>query len=723
MIYELNNLIPEQVGSFCSNVRLTHSDVNYGFYAKNTIDLRLDSHHWTDSVSGQWTGNKMSLLGNLRGELFDDIGYMDGINKLFTWDKFLENYKKASKSGYNRSYSSAYEIQHCIYQKNMITPLYNLLCLYYLYEHEAALTYDPETHTFNNGIVSISNDQLFPGYKKVVNAAVTNVVEFKYMDRQICPFDEKNLTYGIDSDDVIINATSDYSDTEIMLLRIAFAEWVALTPHMLAHSREACIAPDQKIMIKSYRNFPQQGGTRINHIVISNFILKLVDDNHLHADFHIAYGIVCQIFMGPLPRTPESAAWLLKPMTVMLPRARFCLGADPELLLSDTPFYAKPYVARTIHEWRNAPALVILHSIIINESAYIQLAALQRVYLDTDFNIQNYVELSSNNIVRTDAGLLSDLCLVAMRYDVEIKFPYRTRAGLNRNQLVVHFKSVNVPVEIINSDALKYYDIIVDPEHLPEQQPSGLRPYTQEELDHLYKVGVERNVIEELVEIRKIKIAESQQIVLGAGNRGLLNVQYLPPTIFPVVTYGINPKMIFGLDFNMEVTVEPIEGYLRISDGEQFSKFFDISKMMGYNLVAYCVHSKRFYYNFIDDSSRYFHDSFNWKGPVSFSIKRYNMVDKRFECLPHLSMRKTRLTSTLKNANYCFFNGTQNVNGKQTPIPMRLAGSVVTFEGRNTQFAGSAVPGKYEISLQPLKLDSSVFKSQWNEADMPWNDY
>ncbi|TID28267.1 hypothetical protein CANINC_002580 [Pichia inconspicua] len=718
MFYELKSFTPKY---YNREISIVDNHIEYGFTANNNLAVYHDHGYSNFNLNDQQRSNRLSILGNLKGETFHDQGNLDGINKTFIGTdprKFLtKSYKRVfideDYYGY-RTYSFASEMGDQIPSKNMVTPLYNLLCLYYLYKHEASLTYDPDKHIFNNGYVSISNEQLFPGYKKVESPAVANVVEFKYLDRQIClyQYDEEDPTNGISSNDIIIYATSDYRIEEITLLRIAFAEWVALTPHMLAHSREACIAPDQKIMIDSHKKLPQQGDAHISHLTIYCLISNLVNDNHLHADFHIAYSMVCQIFMGPSPRTVESAAWLLKPMTVMLPRARFCLGTDPVYLLSGTPYYATPYATKTFSEWMNATSLVILHSIIINESAYIQLAALQRVSKFAEIKISNFTQQSSNYKANTYAGLLSDLCLVAMRYDVEIKFPYKTRAGLKRSQNLTYFENVDVPVSIINTDALKYYDIIVDSRYHPGQQ-CGLKPYTQEELNKLYREGIEEDTIDDLIELRRLKIAESQKLVLGANSYGLLCVQSLPLIMFPVFTYGVNTAMTFGLDFNTEVNIEFINDYARIHDGEQLSKLFYLANTIGYDVTAYSEYSDRYYYNFIDQTnSLHLYDGRERQNIVSFLIKHEDIVLRddsrgkmyggysRFEPL-NFYEGEVKITSSISSKRYYICNGTS----EKRSYPLDF-----DFRADLDEEAGK-VDSSECIRLQPIKLNLSQDQS------------
>lgn len=173
--------------------------------------------------------------------------------------------------------------------------------------------------------------------------------------------------------------------------------------------------------------------------------------------------------------------------------------------------------------------------------------------------------------------------------------------------------------------------------------------------------------------------------------------------MFPVFTYGVNPKMIFGLDFNTEVNVEFLNDQARIYDGEQLSKFFDFANTMGYDVTAHNEYLRRYYYNFIDETnSCHLYDKFEWLNYNSFVIEHKDIVRKKNledtiyhePELCYLLEGNVTITSSLSSVHYDIGNDISKIN----IYPLNC-----DFRTNINEKAGEIVSSEC-VRFQPIKL-------------------
>jgi hypothetical protein len=189
--------------------------------------------------------------------------------------------------------------------------------------------------------------------------------------------------------------------------------------------------------------------------------------------------------------------------------------------------------------WKKTPMMALYHSMAVNEAVYVEMGNLARIDESDAINTRNFTEISVAGSPINKGGLLTDFTLLAMRYGRTINLPYAFSSGLSRMEDINSEVNIKIPVIITDVDAPKYYALA----------------------DSAVTIGMESTLV----------------------------VTSYTPAMYPIMTYGINGDSYYANGMNEEVTVEVIsrqKSTITFTDPTDFAKFMNITRIMGYDVIA-----------------------------------------------------------------------------------------------------------------------------------------
>jgi hypothetical protein len=540
-------------------------DVVYGFNSDVDLTYTDDAGSTTRRRNGARMANKFSYLSALEGVRSADTPINDGLRKDIQRpdgdidvNLFMENvrYLPGDKNYNTKMMTECATLG--AFGKNCVSVLYNLLRLYYLYDNKD-LEYDPDLENYDNGHVKILNKGMFTGAKAKFSEAVAFVkanVTLTGLGTGVGVTSAEHTLYWDDK------LTSKQKD----IIAMAFGQWTARTPVGIGHS-----SPQLLTSIRLGNRFSESASivndaTPIDCFAIATVIDKLVTNNNLYTDFSYAYMMLVQILLQPKARTAESMVWSKLNYQVAMPlhdsRIYSVLGITSGPIYNRSADWRDDYLS-----WKNGSASAYYHSIVHNEAVYIELFNVTRSKGTDEINRLNFTTYSVNDELMASTGLGGDLVLLATRYGRELNIPYTVYCGQNKVEPYISFRQATVEVVMTDLDAPRHYNLA----------------------DVNTELGTAKLVVTKLV-----------------------------PSVYPLLTFGINSLRYFGNAYKTDVTTNvdiDDEGDIYFSGDEEFANFMNIMRVMGYDVSAKSTHGDHIVSNWADNmTGRFLYGDLQLKG-------------------------------------------------------------------------------------------------------------
>jgi hypothetical protein len=540
-------------------------DVVYGFNSDVDLTYTDDAGSTTRRRNGARMANKFSYLSALEGVKSPDTPINDGLRLDIQRpdgdvdiNLFMENvrYLPGDKNYNMRVMTECATLG--AFGKNCVSMLYNLLRLYYLYDN-CDLEYDPDMVNYDNGHIKILNKGMFLGVKTKFSEAVefvkTNVKLVGLGSGQA----GANVEHTLYWDGLL-------SSKQQEVLSMALGQWTAKTPIGIGHS-----SPQLLQSIRLGNRFSDSASitrdnTPIDCFTIATVIDKLVTNNNLYTDFSYAYMMLVQILLQPKARTAESMVWSKLKYQVAMPlhdsRIYSVMGITSGPIYNRSADWRDDYLS-----WKNGSASAYFHSIVHNEAVYIELFNVTRSKGTDEINRLNFTTYSVNDALMASTGLGGDLVLLATRYGRELNIPYNVFCGQNKVEPFTSFRQAVVEIVMTDLDAPRHYNLA----------------------DVNTELGTAKLIVTKLV-----------------------------PSVYPLLTFGINSLKYFGNAYKSEVTTNvdiDDDGDIYFSSDEEFANFMNIMRVMGYDVSGKSAHGDHIVSNWADNmTGRFLYGDLQLKG-------------------------------------------------------------------------------------------------------------
>jgi hypothetical protein len=594
------------------NIKLESHEIKYGF--NSNIKFEYNDAH--GSIANERRGalmtNSATMVSNYVGKVEPDTPIYDGIrNDIVDTNGAIDVglMEELLVKSLGRRYASvaiADAVVSAVSTKNAVSLIYNMLRLLLIKQH-SHLHYDHKGNYYNNGHVKITHGQVFPGLSGNLGESV-----------RITPGDvsTSNIAFEGELDGNSIAWKNNLTQACYNVIRDAAGEWERMLPFGIAHSSPDLTQFEGLKIISRTPPDRSTDGYEVKDIIEA--ITTLVTSNKLYTDFDIAYFMIAQVFLSPVPRCAESAAWFMNEATVYMPELSINTGELP-FLLSGTEYVRDDSWRVTFDSWRKAKDAVFYHSIVLNEDVYLELASVARVKDTEAVNSGNFTELSISGAPLSYRGMLTDLTLIATRRGNNIDLPYGTSCGLARNIDFIHESYIDVPIIVTDAEADAYYNI------------------------------VSTSVPVEVSAVRTLRVTS------------------ITPPLYPVFSYGLNTDDLFAdkLSDEVEIVIETQEqGVISITDPRVFSKFMNILRMMGNDVTATERLTGKKVTNWSDNGvGRFVYTDVQYGAQAVYDIRQEDIVQRNHNWVNIGSMYgHVKLSYNMTNMRARVMSGNRDIN-------------------------------------------------------------